>query len=86
MKGHKFIKISTDELLDGTGVIVNLDYKTDKIIICRDLKEITVFPYVDDDQKTEDVNLLWLTKKNIERVDFVNFLLEEHKKNTTIQF
>ena len=49
MKEHKYVKISTDDLLNGTGIVVNLDIKTDKIVICRDMKELTIFPYVEED-------------------------------------
>lgn len=49
MKGHKFVTVSTDDLLNGTGIIVNLDIKTDKIVICRNMKELTIFPYAEED-------------------------------------
>lgn len=46
MKGHKIITISTDELLNGTGVTIELDVKTNKFIVCRDLTEIKIIPIV----------------------------------------
>ena len=48
MEAHKFVKINTDELLNGTGVIIDLDVKTNKIVIYRDMKELTIFPYTDE--------------------------------------
>ena len=44
MKEHKFITITTDELLDGTCITVELDMKTNKICICRNLKELIIIP------------------------------------------
>jgi len=49
MKGYKFVKVNTDELLHGTGVVIDLGVETSKIVICRDLKELTVFPYVEEE-------------------------------------
>ena len=46
MKGHKIITISTDELLHGTGVTIELDVKTNKFIVCRDLTELKIIPIV----------------------------------------
>ena len=54
MKGHKFVTVSTDDLLNGTCVIVKLDEKTDTICICRNMKELTIFPYVEEDDVDHD--------------------------------
>lgn len=49
MKGHKFVNVNTDSLLDGTCVIIKFDEKTDTICICRDMKELKIFPYIEED-------------------------------------
>jgi len=50
MKGHKFVKLSVDDLHNGTGVIIKLDEKTDTICICMSMKEIIIFPIIEGDE------------------------------------
>lgn len=41
---NKVVKISVEDLLSDTGIIIDLDIKTDKICIIRGLKDLTIFP------------------------------------------
>ena len=41
---HKFVKIPVEDLMYGTGVIVNLDTKTNKICVIKNLKDLIIFP------------------------------------------
>lgn len=45
---HKFVKIPVEDLLYGAGVIVNLDTKTNKICVIKNLKDLTIFPVEDE--------------------------------------
>ena len=41
---YKITKISAEDLVLDTGIIIDLDIKTDKICIIRGLKDLTIFP------------------------------------------
>lgn len=45
---HKFVKIPVEDLLYGTGIIVNLDTKTNKICVIKNLKDLIIFPIEDE--------------------------------------
>ncbi len=67
---HKFVMIPVEDLMYGTGVVVDLDIKTDKICIIKNLKDLIIFP-ITNEKDEEELDKITLAK------------LADFKKNRT---